>query len=156
MLLENILDGYELYELNDGIEKVLNWGKELMDWANNLIPRFFEWWKMTMPEMVGGYDYDTKEAKRKELREKDRLAEQQRAKAVAAAELEKKTQADRQAKELEAQRVANQKIIDKKAIIDKRHGIIVGPSALSNLSFLPCLFFLKLRLIHYILTTTPP
>jgi len=111
--------------INDGIEKVMKWGTDLLNWANNLLPTFVEWWKMNMPDWMGGYDDTTKQqiiAAQKAAEAKQVAADNAAAAGQAAAqqaELQRKAEA-KAALEAENLKKGNQKITDENEKADKQ------------------------------------
>lgn len=113
--------------INDGIEKVMKWGGDLLNWANNLLPTFVEWWKMNMPNWMGGYDDDTKQQIRDDqqaAKDKELAAEKQASAAKAAAaqqaELQRQASAEDAAAKAETLKNEAQKIKDETEKADKQ------------------------------------
>ena len=110
--------------INDGFEKVMKCVNDLLNWANNLLPTFVEWWKMNMPEWMGGYDDTTKQqiiAAQKDAEAKQVAADTAAATRKAAQQAELQRQAEAKAA-LEAENLknGNQKIKDENKKADKQ------------------------------------
>lgn len=101
--------------INDGIEKVMKWGSDLLDWAKNLLPSFVEWWKMNMPTQLGGYDSDVKAQKLAALADEEKKYKENQEKIAQETAALEKQKADKQKQTAEeARRLAaeNQKTKD--------------------------------------------
>lgn len=97
----------------DKVEQVVQFGQKLVNWANNLLPNFIEWWKMSVPEWMGGYKDTEKQAikdaaakaqqekedavieQQKRAAEVERIKTEQSATAAHAEELKKQTDAQK-------------------------------------------------------------
>ena len=61
---DNIVEAF-----NNKVQQVVDFGNKLVEWANNLLPSFIDWWKMTMPESFGGYNDEERAARQKQIEE---------------------------------------------------------------------------------------